>query len=153
MSDESDFIPRQDLPPRLWAMLLMHSPHLDELTMDASCNLNEVWPFRRLVSGRWPRLRKLAIGNIYHSQDLVDEYDITQFLQAHPALEEVASLSTMSYSGSALQALTCLPKLHSFSGKLMQLKNFPASCSLHTVRLTVRMDICFVPYLTHPDLP
>ncbi|KAK0193492.1 hypothetical protein F5146DRAFT_1030878 [Armillaria mellea] len=128
----------QKLPIRMWNMLLIHSPRLQTLYIDGTCHLSQLWEVRPMLTGRWDQLRNFATGNIFPISVLIQESMamMSNFLENHPSLEDVAALGFMSFSHQSLITLSKLPKWNSYRGKLLQLKNVPIECSLRNVVLT-----------------
>lgn len=131
-----DFRARQELPSTFWDMLLLHSPDLRELTLDATCRLSELWALRRALSGRWPRLQTLYLG-VLSSKDMDDDEDrdMIDFFQAHQSLSTVATVGTTSYSHDSMRALTSLPRLTTLSTKLQRLKDPSPLCAVTILHL------------------
>uniref|UniRef100_A0A0W0EXJ5 F-box domain-containing protein n=1 Tax=Moniliophthora roreri TaxID=221103 RepID=A0A0W0EXJ5_MONRR len=104
------------LPQRLWDMLLSHSPDLEELTLNATVASDDVWILSPLLKGRWPKLRRLSIGNLF--KEIGDPKNgelFIEFLTAHPTLEEFDSYGNDWLSPSA--------KLHDILGNLPHLES------------------------------
>ncbi|KAJ6608682.1 hypothetical protein B0H10DRAFT_2226628 [Mycena sp. CBHHK59/15] len=130
----------QLLPDRLWDMLLVHSPHLIELTLDGTCLISQLWNTRRVFSGRWRSLRSLSLGNVSTRALETDTADGATFIKAHPALEKLAFFGNFSPHTHSLSTmpLVPLPRLRVFSGKISQLKELTGDQlpSLWSLRLT-----------------
>jgi hypothetical protein len=126
----------QDLPIRLWEMLLIHSPDLEELTLDGTCNTYQLWNNRKILSGKWPRLKSLSLGSLSAHELPKDDVEMASFLSAHPTLEEIQFLAGMYYSRSSMFYLPALPHLHYFSGRIQQLKMAGDLPALQRLQLT-----------------
>ncbi|KAJ3829887.1 hypothetical protein F5878DRAFT_50652 [Lentinula raphanica] len=113
----------RDLPEALWTMLFDSRDSLEELTLDGTCfSDGNAWRLKPVFSGRWPRLRKLALGNVFSDDNVENDVLVGSFLQAHTNLEQISSLGNMSYSMIAMDCLFSLPKLHTYQGRLQQLQ-------------------------------
>ncbi|KAJ6570109.1 hypothetical protein DFH09DRAFT_917578, partial [Mycena vulgaris] len=128
----------QQLPDRLWEMLLAHSPNLVELTIDGTCTVSQLWNIRRIFSGRWRFLRSLSLGNISARSLETDTEEGKKFLMAHPRLESLAFFGSLSGFTNSITSLPLLPlpSLRTFTGKINQLKDvngtqLPSLRSLH----------------------
>ncbi|KAF8235761.1 hypothetical protein L208DRAFT_1255150 [Tricholoma matsutake] len=126
----------QELPVRLWDMLLNHSPDLAELTLDGTCNTYQLWNIRRVLSGRWPRLKSVSFGGLSHHELPSDEEEMTSFLSAHPTLKEIRFMTGMYYSRSSMFYLPALPRLCYFNGRIQQLKLADDLPALQCLELT-----------------
>ncbi|KAF7376389.1 hypothetical protein MSAN_00054400 [Mycena sanguinolenta] len=115
---------------KLWDMLFKRCPNLKELVIegyssfpsDAGC----------LVDGRWPRLQKLALGDVSVSWEPVaapGKSAFVNFLEAHTELQSL-SLSRHNVDPAQLNSLEMdALKLTSFSGTLAQLQALSRSYS------------------------
>ncbi|KAJ3929185.1 MAG: hypothetical protein NXY57DRAFT_1017805 [Lentinula lateritia] len=113
----------RDLPETLWEMLF-HSQALEELTLDGTCFSDaNAWNLKPVFSGRWPGLRRLALGNVFYDDSTDNDDSVCKFLQEHPNLEQISSMGNMSYSPTAMGCLLSLPKLQTYRGRLQQLKD------------------------------
>lgn len=125
----------QELPENFWTMLF-ESQDLEELTLDGTIfSDSNAWHIKHVLSGRWPRLRKLALGAVFNDDS--DDELLCTFLQAHPNLERISSLGNMSYSSASLACLLSLPKLETYQGSLHQLKGSGALSRIRTLILMV----------------
>ncbi|THV01027.1 hypothetical protein K435DRAFT_421428 [Dendrothele bispora CBS 962.96] len=127
-----------ELPPRLWSMLLERSPNLEELTLDGACLSDEVWQLEPVLRGRWPRLRKLALGHIsaLDSSTSSHEQTISDFLDAHANLEDVSLIGNASYSPQTISEFLSMPKILSWKGRLAHLKHAGPKCQIRNLCLT-----------------
>ncbi|KAG6836130.1 hypothetical protein H0H93_011089, partial [Arthromyces matolae] len=62
LSDERPEI--EKLPRRCWEMLLENCPNLQELSIGGSAPSPRIFDTRHVTAGRWPRLRKLTLGDM-----------------------------------------------------------------------------------------
>jgi hypothetical protein len=126
----------QDLPIRLWDMLLIHSPDLEELKLDGTCNTYPLWNYRKILSGNWPRLKSLSLGSLSVHELPNDDEEMASFLSAHPTLEEIRFSTGAYYSRSSMFYIPALPNLHCFSGRIQQLKTAGNLPALRCLQLT-----------------
>ncbi|KAK0470112.1 uncharacterized protein EV420DRAFT_1498457 [Desarmillaria tabescens] len=147
----TSYTAQQKLPVQMWNMLLIHSPRLQSLYIDGTCHLSQLWEVRPMLTGRWDQLRSFAVGNIFPIDVPIQESItmMSNFLENHSTLENVAALGFMSFSHQSLISLSKFPQWHSYRGKLLQLKNVPIECSLRKV---VLMD-WFSPTVKLNDIP
>lgn len=117
-------------------MLLVHSPDLSELRIDGIYRGFQLWVIRRLLFARWPSLRVLSIGNLPSQERPSDFADTASFIQAHPALEKVVFSGGLSGASLSTFPITSLSRLHSFCGRIHQLKGVAHLSSLRELRLT-----------------
>ena len=120
---------------------MLRCPHLEELTIDGLSAVPT--DIRLLVRGRWPALKKLALGDICidwfpRSRDPAEKRPFVAFLEAHPYLESL-SLSRHSIQAIhfALLDPTSLNRLTSFSGTYQQLQALP-----HIHHLIKSLTLC-----------
>ncbi|KAG5647179.1 hypothetical protein DXG03_001138 [Asterophora parasitica] len=121
--DEEDASSRQ-----MWDMLIHRCPNLEELIVEGVSTLPT--DVHALVEGRWPKLRKLALGDVSIDwiPGLVDQgakRPFITFLEAHPTLD---SLSLSRYTIQPVHLATIDPgalQITSFSGTLQQLQALP----------------------------
>ncbi|KAJ7220165.1 hypothetical protein GGX14DRAFT_585836 [Mycena pura] len=115
----------QQLPDRLWEMLLVHSPNLTELTIDGTCLVSQLWITRKIFTGRWRYLRSLSLGNISSRPLDTDKQEGAAFLTAHPRLENVEFFGRLWGHTDNISSLPLapLPKLRTFAGKISHLKD------------------------------
>ncbi|KAG5650890.1 hypothetical protein H0H81_010651 [Sphagnurus paluster] len=112
----------------LWDMLIHRCPNLEELTIEGASPLPT--DIHALVEGRWPKLRKLSLGDV--SIDWIpgileqgEKRPFVKFLEAHPLLED---LNLSRYTIQPAHLATLDPgsmQLKSFSGTLQQLQALP----------------------------
>ncbi|KAF7327432.1 F-box domain-containing protein [Mycena kentingensis (nom. inval.)] len=108
----------QQLPDRLWEMLLIHcASTLEQLTIDGTCVVAQLWDIRKVLAGRWRNLRSISLG------DFLAVPDSTEFFEAHPRLDRVAFIAKFPGDSISPLLLPALPQLHTFKGKLNQLKD------------------------------
>lgn len=130
------FFEGQELPERLWEMLLVKSPDLEELTLEGTCQTAQLWNIRKMLSGRWPRLRSISIGSLSSHEFPSDDREMTSFLKAHPTLERIEFLNGMYYSRMSMFYIPPLSHLRSFTGRIQQLKQAPELPSLRCLHFT-----------------
>ncbi|KAF8800240.1 hypothetical protein BYT27DRAFT_6840104 [Phlegmacium glaucopus] len=126
---------------KIWDMLIRRCPHLEELTIDGL----SVVPadIHLLVEGRWPALKKLALGDISidwfpRSLNPVEKRPFVAFLEAHPYLESLSlSRHTVQPNHFALLDPASLNRLTSFSGTHQLLQALP-----HIHHLIKSLTIC-----------
>ncbi|KAJ7268712.1 hypothetical protein B0H12DRAFT_1096247 [Mycena haematopus] len=108
---------------KLWDMLFKHCPNLEELVIEGYSSFPAEARF--LVDGRWPRLRKLALGDVSITWDPVvppGRSSFITFLEAHTELQSLC-LSRHNLDPVQLNSLEAdTMKLTSFSGTLAQLQ-------------------------------
>ena len=126
---------------KIWDMLMLRCPHLEELTIDGLSAVPT--DIRLLVKGRWPALKKLVLGDICidwfpRSRNPAEKRPFVAFLEAHPYLEYL-SLSRHSIQAIhfALLDPTSLNRLTSFSGTYQQLQALP-----HIHHLIKSLSLC-----------
>ncbi|KAG6830405.1 hypothetical protein H0H92_000901 [Tricholoma furcatifolium] len=119
----------EKLPRRCWEMLLEHCPNLEELTIGGSAPSPRIFNTRHVTAGRWPRLRKLTLGDMQlqpaadHDGKGSPRFTLSQFLIMHPRLQEVAFLQPgangfpnyLSLPKDFSAALRRSPQLRSFA--------------------------------------
>ncbi|OCH92303.1 hypothetical protein OBBRIDRAFT_727011 [Obba rivulosa] len=111
---------------RLWDMLIHRCPNLESLSLAGTST--EPSDAARLCSARWPRLRKLTIGDVVfgfspppHAPPVQPFLD---FLERHPMLEGLHILGHPGIAPVDLAELdpNALPGLRDFSGSLDHLR-------------------------------
>ena len=117
-------------------MLLNESPDLEELTIEGTCNTYQLWNIRRILSGRWHRLKSVSFGSLSPHELPSDDEKMASFLSAHPTLEDIRFLSSMYYSRSSMFYLPTLPHLYYFNGRIQQLKFAGDLPALRCLQLT-----------------
>lgn len=127
--------PTHALPKRLWEMLLVHSPHLEELTFDAYYPFAPIWDLSPLVSGRWSRLRSISIGDLAIKQAGVDN-PYLGFLAAHPTLESVALAEGLHHLSPLVLPPTALPNVRSLRAFWPQVEGMPYHTLIRRLCLT-----------------
>jgi len=107
-------------------MLIHQCPNLEELTIDGRSSVPTDIHF--LIEGRWPRLRKLSLGDVCMgwSLNFVEKRPFISFLEAHPSLEHL-SLSRHTIQPIYFVSLEAgsLSKVTTFSGTHQQLHALP----------------------------
>jgi hypothetical protein len=126
---------------KIWDMLMFRCPQLEELTIDGLSAVPT--DIHLLVRGRWPALKKLALGDICidwfpRSRNPAEKRPFVAFLEAHPHLESL-SLSRHSIQATHFSLLdpTSLNSLTSFSGTYQQLQALP-----HIHHLIKSLTLC-----------
>ncbi|KAG6840685.1 hypothetical protein C0991_005044 [Blastosporella zonata] len=114
---------------QLWDMLIYRCPNLEELIIEGASTLPT--DVHTLVDGRWPKLRKLILGDVSidwtpaSTADQFDKRPFVAFLEAHTSLE---SLSLSKYNVLPAHLSSIDPgSLHitSFTGTMQQLQALP----------------------------
>jgi hypothetical protein len=122
--------PSEDNPTsqQLWDMLIQRCPNLEELTIDGVSPMPT--DAHLLVEGRWPKLRKLTLGDVsidwlHGPVDPTQKRPFVTWLEAHPNLESL-NLSRHTIQSVHLSDLdsSCF-QLSSFSGTIQQLQALP----------------------------
>jgi hypothetical protein len=113
-------------------MLVENCPDLEELSVEGT--IAHPTEAALLLRGRWPRLRKLILGDTVFdwregiatgsSQEV--KRPIIQFLEAHPTLETLG-LSRHSMQPGLLSSMSpvAMPKVTHFNGTLEHLRTLP----------------------------
>ncbi|KAJ7269876.1 hypothetical protein C8J57DRAFT_323006 [Mycena rebaudengoi] len=143
LPDEWDtFLPPEpELPDQLWDMLIERSPRLEQLRIDVSQRSRRVWDTRRVVEGKWPRLRDLELGdcsmagNGTGSPRMYMETPFMRFLAAHPELERLRLPSLSSFPKAINLPPSSLPKLREFSGNVSHIKGLPNLARITSISL------------------
>lgn len=117
-------------------MLLSDSPDLEELTLEGTCQTAQLWNIRKMLLGRWPRLKNISMGSLSSRELLTDDDEMTSFFTTHPTLENIEFLSGMYYSRTSMFYIPPLPRLHSFTGRIQQLRQAPDLPSLRCLHFT-----------------
>ncbi|TFK44191.1 hypothetical protein BDQ12DRAFT_620074 [Crucibulum laeve] len=123
---------------RFSEMLVQKCPNLEELTIDGASSVPTDIHF--LVEGRWPKLRKLMLGDVCidwipRPMNPGEKRPFIAFLEDHPHLESL-SISRHTIQPIHFSALgpTSLGRVTSFSGTHQQLQALPhLHCSLESV--------------------
>jgi hypothetical protein len=141
-----------DMPgaKNIWSML-KRSPNLEELAITGS-SLHPT-DAHQLVAGRWPKLRKLALGDVIIDwQTAMADPDAKRpfiaFLEAHDTLESI-SLSKHNIHHTRLSNLStdALPCLKDFTGTLEQFQ------VLHRIHPSLKSVTFCDPMLTRELTP
>jgi hypothetical protein len=130
--DYADFFLQEDHPTlqSFWDMLVEKCPDLQQLEVSGSASSSsEFTVVRSLLQGRWPRLRKLSLGDVSVDPQVPmpgTVHPFVTFLEEHPSLQ-VIHLSRHNVHPSYLAALTpaSLPDVTEFHGSLEQLHALP----------------------------
>ena len=138
-------------------MLINHCPDLEELTLEGTCNTYQLWNIRKILSGRWPRLRSVSFGSLSPQELPSDDVEMVSFLSAHQTLTEIKFLTGMYYSRFSMFYLPALPHIYCFHGRMQQLKLAGGDLSaLRCLQLTdwfspsARFSeiLCLIPHIT-----
>ncbi|KAL0956664.1 hypothetical protein HGRIS_002796 [Hohenbuehelia grisea] len=124
-----DMFLNEDQPAsrKFWDMLINRCPNLEELSIDGISSLPT--DAHSLVNGRWPKLRKLTLGDVS-----IDWHPTTINLEKRPFisfLEEHSSIRSLSLSRHNIQSNhfaanpVTFTHLTEFSGTLEQLQVLP----------------------------
>ncbi|KAF9568171.1 hypothetical protein CPC08DRAFT_679732 [Agrocybe pediades] len=125
------FMDAEDQPVfnKLWDMLVRKCPNLEELAIDGYSTVPTDLHF--LVSARWPRLRKLSLGDVcvdwfQRFLNPGEKRPFIAFLEAHPDLETL-QLSRHTIQPTHFSTLdpTALNRVTRFSGTHQQLHALP----------------------------
>ncbi|KDR74977.1 hypothetical protein GALMADRAFT_98043 [Galerina marginata CBS 339.88] len=114
---------------KFWDMLIRHCYNLEELTINGHSSVPT--DIHLLVDGRWPRLRKLVLGDVcvdwfQRSLNPGEKRPFIAFLEAHPCLDSL-SISRHTIQPIHLNSLdaTALVGVTNFSGTHQQLHALP----------------------------
>ncbi|KAJ7753364.1 hypothetical protein DFH07DRAFT_921423 [Mycena maculata] len=141
LPDEWDtFLPPEpELPDQLWDMLIDRSPRLEQLRIDVSQRSRRVWDTRRVVQGRWPRLRDLELGDCSMagngSSRIFMETPFMRFLALHSNLEHLRLPSLSSFPKAIVLPPSSLPHLREFAGNVSHVKGLPNLPHITTLSL------------------
>lgn len=114
----------------------MKSPDLEELTIEGTCQTAQLWDIRKMLLGRWHRLKSISIGGLSSHELPSDDHEMSLFFKAHPTLERIGFLNGMYYSRMSMFYIPSLPRLRSFTGRIQQLKQAPDLPSLRYLHFT-----------------
>lgn len=125
-------------------MLLEHCPNLQELAIGGSAPSPRIFDTRHVTAGRWPRLRKLTLGDMRLQPPDQDERRagpssaLDQFLIAHPLLQEVSFLQPggAGFPSSLSLPFCSLPNMTSFFGPSRYLRCLPHPENLRHLSIT-----------------
>jgi hypothetical protein len=117
-------------------MLLVNSPNLEELTLEGTCQTAQLWDIRKILSGRWPRLKRISMGSLSSRELFTDDDEMASFFTSHSTLESIEFLSGMYYSRTSMFYIPSLPHLQSFTGRIQQLRRAPNLPSLRRLNFT-----------------
>ncbi|KAJ8520813.1 hypothetical protein ONZ45_g2426 [Pleurotus djamor] len=141
------FPPTEELPDRLWDMLLKRCPDLEELTLCSFSSSSRLLAFDRITSGRFPKLHTLTLGSFGYSSDFTISYPasetstFSEFLSAHECLKHVR-LSWNFKRWVSPETIpmylpsSALPNLQTYIGIYQQLAELPNPDSIETIDLT-----------------
>ncbi|KAF8065290.1 hypothetical protein FPV67DRAFT_1671562 [Lyophyllum atratum] len=134
----------EKLPRRCWQMLLEHCPNLEVLTIGGPAPSPRLFDTRHVTAGRWPRLRKLTLGDMRLQQPSGPDEKIPEgqalgnFLTAHPHLREVAFFHPggTGFPSDLVLPRYALPRMTSFSGPGRFIKSLPHPGLIRHLRIT-----------------
>jgi hypothetical protein len=135
----------QELPERLWDMILNRCPDLEEVTICSFSSSSRLFDFQRITSARWPKLHTLTLGSFGYQNDFTlsppSDFSLGDFLAAHPSLKYIRlSWNFKRWMSPETVPLylppTALPELATFIGIYQQLAELPNPSSLETLDLT-----------------
>ena len=112
---------------KFYDLLIAKCPHLEELVLGGTSTVPADIHF--VVDGRWPKLRKLSLGDV--SIDLFplvsgEKRPFITFLEEHPSIDSLClSRRTVQPQHLSTLSATALEHLASFSGTLHQLQAIP----------------------------
>ncbi|KAF7329981.1 hypothetical protein MKEN_00262100 [Mycena kentingensis (nom. inval.)] len=133
----------ENLPRRLWEMLIENSPDLAQLTIGGAAPCPRPFDVRPIAYGRWPRLRSLTLGDLIMQheptkKDATIPPSLRAFLLAHPRLRAVnfQHIAGVGFPRT-LASLpdTALPHIRTFSGPLLYVKTLPQPWRLRHLTL------------------
>lgn len=125
-------------------MLLERCPDLEELTMGGASPARRLFDIRHVMSGRWPRLRRLVFGDIVlqlddESASSLDEKAFNDFFLYHSKLDVIAlqhAGGNPNMPSSFLLPQYALPSIETFSGPLRYVRTLPQPTRLKHLALT-----------------
>ncbi|KNZ79109.1 hypothetical protein J132_01157, partial [Termitomyces sp. J132] len=133
----------EKLPRRCWQMLLEHCPNLQELKIGGSAPSPRIFDTRHVTAGRWPRLRKLTLGDMRlqppdHDRGASPISTLDQFLIVHPRLQEVSFLQPGGdgFPSTLSLPFASLPNMTSFSGPSRYLRCLPHPENIQHLSIT-----------------
>lgn len=123
----------EKLPRRCWQMLIEHCPNLEELMIGGLAPSPRLFDARHITAGRWPRLRKLTLGDMRllqssgNEEKPPDSQTLSNFLLAHPDLQEVAFFhpGVTGFPSELVLPQFALPRMYSFSGPSRYIRSLP----------------------------
>lgn len=121
--------------------MLIHSPHLRELTFDGSCPQQSLWDVWPILNGTWPELRSFSVGMIrdLSKRRVADGETVVMvdFMMRHKNLRILRFLGAAHWANSeTVYGMAAHRNLDSFYGRYAQLKVAEDLPSLRTVYLT-----------------
>ena len=136
----------EKLPRKFWAMLLERCPRLEDLEIGGAAPSPRIFDVRHVMSGRWPRLRRIALGDTAliapakgEEQIQKDHSAFMSFFAAHPTLRGVHlhhAASSITFPATFVLPSNTLPNITSFSGPLPMLRTLPNLRQLQDLTLT-----------------
>ncbi|KAL0958693.1 hypothetical protein HGRIS_014025 [Hohenbuehelia grisea] len=142
----SDLFPTaEELPERLWDMLLNKCPDLEEISICSFSSSARLFSFDQITSARWPKLHTLTLGSFGYTSDFLisqpSDDALSGFLAAHQALKHVRlSWNFKRWISPETIPLslpeTALPELKTYIGIYQQLAQLPNPAAIETLDLT-----------------
>ncbi|KAG5220211.1 dna polymerase [Salix suchowensis] len=141
------FPPTEELPDRLWDMLLKRCPDLEEITLCSFSSSARLLAFDRITAGRFPKLHTLTLGSFGYTSDFTISYPgsdtstFSDFLANHDSLKHIR-LSWNFKRWVSPETIpmhlppTALSNLQTYIGIYQQLSELPHPDSIETVDLT-----------------
>ncbi|KAG9220200.1 hypothetical protein CCMSSC00406_0007105 [Pleurotus cornucopiae] len=141
------FPPTEELPDRLWDMLLKRCPDLEEITLCSFSSSARLLAFDRITAGRFPKLHTLTLGSFGYTSDFTISYPgsdsstFSDFLANHDSLKHIR-LSWNFKRWVSPETIpmhlppTALSNLQTYIGIYQQLSELPHPESIETVDLT-----------------
>jgi hypothetical protein len=125
----------EELPPKLWDMLIQRCPNLEELTLCSFSASHRLLVLDNITQGLWPSLNSITLGSFGYNADLTlstpSGLELGSFLSQHPNLSYIRLSWNFKRWMSpdtipSFFAPTALPSLDSFVGVYQQLAELPA---------------------------
>lgn len=136
----------EKLPKKFWAMLLERCPRLEEFSIAGAAPSPRIFDVRHIMAGRWPRLRRITLGDMAlispargEEQMRKDHGAFMAFLAAHPTLRGLhlqQAAASLYFPTTFVLPPGALPKLTAFTGPLTLLRTLPNLHQLQNVNLT-----------------
>lgn len=136
----------EKLPRKFWAMLLERCPRLEELQIGGAAPSPRIFDVRHVMSGRWPYLRRIGLGDTAlispakgEEQIQKDHSAFMSFFAAHPTLRGIHlhhAASSITFPATFVLPSNMLPNITSFSGPLAMLRTLPNLHRLQNLTLT-----------------
>ncbi|KAJ7289756.1 hypothetical protein C8J57DRAFT_1278375, partial [Mycena rebaudengoi] len=134
--EETEIFPTpEELPPKLWDMLIQRCPNLEELTLCSFSASHRLLVLDNITQGLWPSLNSITLGSFGYNANLTlstpSGLELGSFLSQHPNLSYVRLSWNFKrwMSPDTIPSFfvpTALPSLDSFVGVYQQLAELPA---------------------------